>query len=110
MISIILYLDNILSIMGKYSIQILPAESLKKTADKLRVLRKAAKLSQQELAERSGVSFGSVKRFENTGKISIESFYKLLHILGRLTEFDSILQPDEDHSEIELLFSDKTRK
>ena len=110
MISFKLYSANILSTMGKYSIQILPAESLKKTAAKLRVLRKAAKLSQQELAERSGVSFGSVKRFENTGKISIESFYKLLHILGRLSQFDHILQPDEGLTEIELLFSDKTRK
>jgi len=96
--------------MGKYSIQILPAEALKKTAAKLRALRKAAKLSQQVLAEHSGVSFGSIKRFENTGKISLESFYKILHILGRLNEIDNILQPDEDLSEIEVLFSDKTRK
>jgi len=105
-----LYLDNILSIMSKYSIGKLPRDVLTETATKTRVLRKTAKLSQQELASRSGVSLGSLKRFERTGKISIESFYKILHILGRLNEFDSILQPDEDLTEIESLFSDKTRK
>ena len=103
-------MDNILSIMGKYSIDKLPGDLLKETATKIRVLRKAAKLSQQELASRSGVSLGSLKRFESTGKISIESFYRILHILNRLNEFDNILQPTEDLTEIENLFSDKTRK
>ena len=96
--------------MGKYSIDKLPGDLLKETATKIRVLRKAAKLSQQELASRSGVSLGSLKRFESTGKISIESFYRILHILNRLNEFDNILQPTEDLTEIENLFSDKTRK
>ena len=103
-------MDNILSIMSKYSIDKLPADVLKETASKIRVLRKVAKLSQQELASRSGVSLGSLKRFESTGKISIESFYRILHILNRLNEFDNILQPTEDLAEIENLFSDKTRK
>jgi len=96
--------------MGKYSALQLPSEALTESAAKVQVLRKTAKLSQKELATRSGVSFGSVKRFENTGKISLESFYKILHILGRLNEIDNILKPDDDHSEIESLFSDKTRK
>ncbi len=96
--------------MGKYSINKLPSDVLKETASKLRILRKADKLSQQELADCSGVSLGSIKRFENTGRISIESFFKILHILGRLTEFNNILQPEKDLTVIESLFSDKTRK
>ena len=96
--------------MGKYSIHKLPSDVLKETASKLRVLRKVEKLSQQELADHSGVSLGSIKRFENTGRISIESFFKILHILGRLSEFNNILQPEKDLSLIESLFSDKTRK
>ena len=91
--------------MSKYSIDKLPAEVLLSTAEKLRVLRKKSDLSQAELAVRSGVSLGSLKRFETTGQISLESFFKLLHILGRLNEFDGILLPGDEMEDIEKLFS-----
>ena len=57
------------------------------------------------MAEHSGVSLGSLKRFENTGKISLESFLKLMHLLGRLKEFDKILSVNENLDDIEKLFS-----
>ncbi|MCB9326166.1 MAG: helix-turn-helix transcriptional regulator [Lewinellaceae bacterium] len=68
------------------------------------------KLSQLQLAEKSGVSLGSIKRFEQTGKISFESLLTLAHILGRLSEFESIFLIGNDLVEVEKLFSDKTRK
>ncbi len=91
--------------MSKYSINKLPAEVLNSTAAKFRKIRKKAGLSQVEFAERSGVSLGSIKRFESSGKISLESFLKLLHILGRLDEFDGILMPGDEMEDIEKLFS-----
>lgn len=93
--------------MNKYSVDRLPAEVLGSTAAKLRELRKKSALSQAEFAERSGVSLGSIKRFESTGKISLESFLRLLHILGRLEEFDRILMPGEEMEDIVKLFSKK---
>ncbi|NQT78463.1 MAG: helix-turn-helix transcriptional regulator [Bacteroidetes bacterium] len=96
--------------MGKYSVNKLPFEILINTASKHRDLRKKAKLSQTELAERSGVSLGSIKRFETTGQISLESFLKLLHILGRLDDFDGILEPGDNMEEIENLFSNKYKR
>jgi len=96
--------------MDKYSISKLPLPVLKNTAEKLRVLRRQNKYSQAELADRSGVSLGSLKRFEATGQISLESFLKLLHILDRLEEFDSILKPVEDLKSIEKLFSNPVQK
>ena len=39
-------------------------------ASNVQKLRKRKKISQKELAERSGVSLGSLKRFEQTGEIS----------------------------------------
>jgi len=99
------YLANILSEMNNYSITKLPRQVLKNTAAKLRVLRRQNKYSQAELADRSGVSLGSLKRFEATGQISLESFLKLLHVLDRLEEFDTILKPGEDLKSIEKLFS-----
>ncbi|MCD4724618.1 MAG: helix-turn-helix domain-containing protein [Bacteroidales bacterium] len=94
--------------MSKFSLKKLPPEVLRSTAQKIRMLRKLASLSQSNLAERSGVSLGSLKRFEASGKISLESFLKLLHILGRLDEFDGILQPGEDIRDIEKLFTNKS--
>ena len=96
--------------MNKYSLSKSPFQVQKEIALKHRHLRKMAKLSQSELADRSGVSLGSIKRFESTGKISLESFLKLLHVLGRLEEFERLLEQEEDLKEIEKLFSDKIKR
>jgi transcriptional regulator with XRE-family HTH domain len=40
---------------------------------RLKKVRRQLKLSQADLAERSGVSLGSLKRFENSGKISLDA-------------------------------------
>ena len=66
-------------------------------------------MSQADFAERSGVSYGSVKRFERTGKVALESLLKMAHLLGRLKDFDGILM-DDRKAEIDKLFSDKTRR
>lgn len=99
-------MDNILAKMIDYSIQKTPNQVLKDLALKLKVLRKQRKMSQAELADRSGVSLGSLKRFEGIGKVSLESLLKLVHVLGRLDDFEGILQPEEDMSEIKKLFRD----
>lgn len=96
--------------MNKYSVTKLPSDVQLETAQKLRVIRKGLKLSQLQLAEKSGVSLGSIKRFEQTGRISFESLLALAHILGRLSEFESIFLIENDLVEVEKLFSDKTRK
>ncbi|MFH0757999.1 MAG: helix-turn-helix transcriptional regulator [Bacteroidota bacterium] len=93
--------------MNRYSINKLPTDVLPNTAMKVRKLRKKEGYSQAELARRSGVSLGSIKRFENTGQISMVSFLKILHLLNRLEEFDGILQPGENLKEIEKLFTNK---
>ena len=48
-----------------------PDELDKKLAERVRNIRKRRSLSQQQLAEQSGVSYGSIKRFEQTGQISL---------------------------------------
>ena len=44
---------------------------------KLKTLRRAQGLTQADLAEKSGVSLGSIKRFERTGQISLISLSKI---------------------------------
>ncbi|MDW3194071.1 MAG: helix-turn-helix transcriptional regulator [Cytophagales bacterium] len=65
-------------------------------SDKIRQLRKVKKLSQQQLANKSGVSLGSLKRFERTSQISLESLLKIAMVLGRLNDFDQLFQPQDE--------------
>lgn len=59
------------------------AEELdKKIADRVRLIRKRRAISQQGLAEMSNVSYGSIKRFEATGQISLMSLTKIAMALG----------------------------
>ena len=53
-----------------------------KLAKRVRTIRKRRKLSQELLSIKSGVSYGSIKRFENTGNISLLSLTKIAIALG----------------------------
>jgi len=78
-----------------FSIDKQPSEIALLLAQKTRVLRKDKGYSQKELAERCGVSLGSIKRFEQSGQISLESLLKIAHLLGKLNDFESILNPPD---------------
>lgn len=67
-------------------------ETLKEIAARERKKRKYYSLTQEQLAKKSGVSFGSVKRFENTGEISLKSLLKIAFILDSQTEFDKLFE------------------
>lgn len=54
-----------------------PDEINKEIAARVRTVRKRRKISQVKLSEKSGVSLGSVKRFESTGEISLLSLTKI---------------------------------
>ena len=66
------------------------AEELdQKLAQRVRNIRKRRSISQEKLASMSGVSYGSIKRFEMTGKISLLSLTKIamaLDIAGELRD------------------------
>ncbi len=61
-------------------------------ASRMISLRKRKKISQQELAVRSGVSMGSVKRFEQSGEISLKSLTKIAIALGAEGELDTLFE------------------
>ena len=95
--------------MGKFGIEKNPSDLLEDIALRHKALRKQSGLSQGELAKRSGVSLGSIKRFELSGQISLESLLKLAQILNRINDFELIFETTENLKEIDKLFSDKTR-
>ena len=88
-----------------YFLEPTPIEVSLELATRLKKIRRQLKVSQADLAERSGVSLGSLKRFENSGKISLESLLKLAHLLGKLKDFENLLQVDSDLKDIEKLFT-----
>ena len=94
----------------QYGLNKKPAEWMLEMAKRHKMLRKQAGFTQSELARRSGVSLGSLKRFETSGQISIQSLFLLIDVLGRLDDFDTVLKPIENMKEIERLFSDKKRR
>jgi transcriptional regulator with XRE-family HTH domain len=98
-------LANILAKMKFYNIDKTSFEVQQELANKFREIRKNKKFSQSKLATNSGVSLGSIKRFEQTGQISLESLLKLANLFERLDDFDLVFKMEENLSKIEKLFS-----
>jgi transcriptional regulator with XRE-family HTH domain len=59
-------------------------------AKNLRALRKRKGISQQELSRLSGVSYGSIKRFESTGNISFLSLTRLAAALDAIDQIKAL--------------------
>lgn len=59
-------------------------------SSRVKKIRKRLNISQKILSSMSGVSFGSIKRFEITGQISLESLTKIARALGCLDEIKNL--------------------
>ncbi|MCL2051232.1 MAG: helix-turn-helix transcriptional regulator [Lachnospiraceae bacterium] len=67
-----------------------PAETSNIIAGRIRAIRKRRKISQAELSAKSGVSLGSLKRFERTGEISLISLIKIALALDISKDFNNL--------------------
>ena len=70
-----------------------PDEIARLLAERIRAERLRREWKQDTLAERSGVSLPTVRRYERTGRTSLENLLKLCHALGRLDEFADLFKP-----------------
>lgn len=59
-------------------------------ARRFKARRLAMNLTQRELAERSGVTLGSLKRFERKGLIALDSLLNLALVLNCLDDFEKL--------------------
>lgn len=59
-----------------------PGEQLQQIGENARDLRLAQNLSRKSLAERSGVSESTIKRFETSGQISLDALLLIASALG----------------------------
>lgn len=93
-------------------IMMTPHEATQHLASKARLKRLSLNLSQKTLSQRSGVSYGVLKKFEQTGQISLESLLKLALSLNSIEEFYDLfnLTSTEHVFSLDELLEEKTRK
>ncbi|MCH7402024.1 helix-turn-helix transcriptional regulator [Belliella kenyensis] len=70
-----------------------PSKAQVKIANSIRERRLQMDLTQEGLADRSGVPLATLRKFEQKGIISLESLLKLLMIVGGLDEIVNTLKP-----------------
>ena len=80
-----------------------PYEISQEIAEKVKSRRKLMKITQEEMASRSGVSLGSIKRFERTGEVSLSSLLKIAMVLDCLGDFSELFKKPEYTSIEEIL-------
>ncbi len=91
-----------------------PTDVQLEVRDRFKARRLAMRLTQAGLAKRSGVTLGSLKRFETTGLIAFDSLLKLALVLDCLPDFDRLAAQDSTSLDTrtldEVLASGRTRK
>ncbi len=89
-----------------------PNEMAKDIANRAKAKRLSFNFSQQTLSKRSGVSYGSLKKFEQTGQVSLESLLKIALALDEFEKFDYLfLKSAEDlPSSLDELLEEDIRK
>lgn len=87
----------------EYTIFKTPNEYAMEIAMNMRKVRQQQKLSMKALAEKSNVSYGSIKRFEGTGQISLTSLLKIAIVLDAANSFEELFKITEIQSIQEII-------
>jgi len=74
-----------------------------KISNNVRTLRKAHKISMKRLSEMSGVSYGSIKRFEASGEISLTALLKIALVLDCADDFENLFANSQPRSIQEII-------
>lgn len=82
-----------------------PAEISGDLAVRLKQRRLARNLTQAGLAARSGVPLGTLKKFEQSGTISLVSFVRLLVALDEQAGLERLLEANEHDATLDELVS-----
>ena len=79
-----------------------PEKVVADLAARARALRLTKGWKQTTLARRSGVSLASLRRFEESGRVSLQNLLKLAFALNRLDDFDALFHKPRASSLAEL--------
>ena len=88
-----------------------PKSIMQNLKDKFKQKRLSLNLTQEGLSNKSGVSLGSIKRFETSAEISFESLLKVALVLNCLDDFKNIAnKKDEQYNSLDDLLKVKPMK
>jgi len=88
-----------------------PKSIAKNIAIRLKQRRIELNLTQKEIASKSGVSYGSVKRFENKHEISLKNLLMIAVVLNATEEFNTLFSKEQYNSIDEIIkFSEKKKR
>lgn len=79
-----------------------PAEIARDVGENAKALRLSKNLSRKTLAERSGVSESTIKRFEMTGVVTLEGLILIATALDQLSSVTRLFKPEHPDSPEEL--------
>ncbi len=87
-----------------------PAKVKAALAANMRERRLAINLTQAGLSKRSGVTLGTLRRFEQSGEISIDNLLKLMLVVGGLRKIVDASAPDRrQYSSMDEVLSSQSR-
>lgn len=87
-----------------------PAALAKGIAERMRERRLELNLTQQGLAEKAGVSLGSLKRFENSNEVSLKHLLMIAVVLDATEEFETLFSRQQYQSIEEVMRLTTSRK
>lgn len=86
-----------------------PADIARDVGENAKALRLSKNLSRKTLAEKSGVSETTIKRFEATGVVTLEVLILLATALDERTAVTKLFKPDHPNSVEELKNANRKR-
>lgn len=69
-------------------------EIIKKIGEKIRYLRLRQNITQQQLAEDTQLSLSTIKKIERGEGSTLDSFLRILRILGRLDDLSNLVEEE----------------
>lgn len=86
-----------------------PADIARDVGENAKALRLSKNLSRKTLAEKSGVSESTIKRFETTGVVTLEALILLATALDERAAVTKLFRPDHPNSVEELKNANRKR-
>ncbi len=67
-------------------------------------------ITQKELAQKAGITYGSYRNFLDIQKISLKNFLSILHVLGLMSEIEELTKIEKPKTIEELKKSKEVKK
>lgn len=89
---------------------ITPQEALEQAAAAIRQRRIGLRLTQEDLARKSGVALATLRKFERTGLISLEAFFKLATVLNILDKVVTAIEAQDQPASLDDILKENKKQ